>query len=155
MSELNLLLPPSSVLTGVRAGCKREALGIMARHAAKAYELEAQDILDTILERERLGSTGVGNGIAIPHGKLADLDQMVAVVARLEEPVGYDAVDSLPVDLLVMLLAPAQSNAEHLKVLSRISRLLRQEEVRSAMRGAKSGEALHAIVVDNPRHEAA
>lgn len=155
VNELKSLLSPECVLFDYKASCKRDALSAMAECVTGKLNIEAEDILNTILEREHLGSTGVGNGIAIPHGKLAGIDKMIAVLARLEQPVDYDAVDGQPVDILIMLLAPEDSNAEHLKILSKVARLLRKADIRAALRGANSPEALYAIVTDDTQNEAA
>jgi PTS system nitrogen regulatory IIA component len=98
------------------------------------------------MERESLGSTGVGRGVAVPHARLAGLDRMRAVLVRLDKPVAFDAVDGQPVDLLFVLLAPEQSESQHLRALARVSRLFRQSEVREQLRQARTPDALHAIL---------
>ena len=100
-----------------------------------------------MLEREQLGSTGVGKGVAIPHGKIEGLSSVVGVLARLEAPVDFDAVDDQPVDIAFLLLAPANATAAHLKALAKVSRLLRDDDAREALRGAETAEALFAIAV--------
>lgn len=149
------LLSPDGVILNLKACCKREALAGLAARAAALTGLPAETIAATLMEREQLGSTGVGKGVAIPHGKLKDLGAVVGVLARLETPVGFDAVDDQPVDLVFLLLAPANATAAHLKALARVSRLLRDDDARAAMRGAKSAEALFAIAVDPGRSHAA
>ena len=146
MSEMKNLLTPDNIIADLPVHCGRETLTCLARRAAEITGLEARDILDTLMERERLGSTGIGRGIAIPHGKLAGLDHMVGILARAVEPVDFDAVDGKKVDLFFLLLAPAEANALHLKSLSRIARTLRNEDVCEALRGANSSEAMYAIV---------
>lgn len=155
MSEVRSLLSPGTVLVDVRAKSKREVLSFLAGFSAKLCGLQQQDILVTLSDREKLGSTGVGGGIAIPHGKLKGLDKMVGALVQLTEPVDFDAVDDQPVDLVFLLLAPEDANAVHLKTLSRIARLMRSEEIRLAMRGANSAEALYAIVIEQEKPHAA
>ena len=103
-------------------------------------------IYEILTERERLGTTGVGQGIAIPHGRLANLEKIVGLFVRLDTPIEYDAVDKQPVDLIFMLLAPEGAGADHLKALARVSRLLRNQAACEKLRAAKSAEALYAIL---------
>ncbi|NHK29485.1 PTS IIA-like nitrogen regulatory protein PtsN [Parvularcula flava] len=155
MSEIKCMLAPDHVMVDLHANCKREALTLLAQKASKLTGISAETILDTLIAREKLGSTGVGGGVAIPHGKFADLEDMVGIVARLAKPVDFDAVDDQPVDLLFMLLAPESANAMHLKSLSKVARLMRSDEVRAAMRGASSDDALFAIVIEQEKPRAA
>ena len=155
MGEIKCLLAPGNVLIDINAGCKRDALTQLAAKSAEMTGLSAETVLDTLLAREKLGSTGVGGGIAIPHGKFDKLDHMVGIVARLVKPVDFEAVDDQPVDLLFLLLAPEDANAMHLKTLSKVARLMRSEDVRAAMRGAESAEALYAIVIEQEKPRAA
>lgn len=146
MNDIKDLLKPENVIADISvAHCGREILGCMARHASTITGIDAQEILDKLIERERLGSTGIGKGIAIPHGKIEGLNEMVGVLARVSEPVDFDSVDGKKVDLFFLLLAPAEANALHLKSLSRIARTLRSEKVCDALRGAESVEAMYAI----------
>ena len=108
-----------------------------------------------LLERERLGTTGVGSGIAIPHGKLSELDSVKGVFARLEEPIDFDAVDDQPVDLLFLLLAPEDAGADHLKALARVSRLLRDRAMCEKLRGSASKDALYSLLTDSAPSKAA
>ncbi len=155
MSTLDGLIAAERVMVGLKAQCKREALAQIAEKAATEFGGDASQILDVLLEREKLGSTGIGNGVAIPHGKIPGIESMVGYVARLEQPVDFDALDNEPVDLIFALLAPDESDALHLKCLSKIARLLRDEETRQAMRGAKDTEALLAIILEETRSQAA
>ncbi len=155
MSNFNSLLTPERVLVSIKPHCKREALAMIADLAGEQLDLESSDILDTLLARERLGSTGIGNGVAIPHGKLAGLSGMIGFFARLDEPIDFDALDDEPVDLVFVLLAPDESNAMHLKALSKIARLMRDEKTRAALRGAQDAEALLAIILDESQSQAA
>ncbi|MEX6631976.1 PTS sugar transporter subunit IIA [Hyphococcus lacteus] len=149
------LLSPEGVVHNLRAKCKRDALQALADQASVIINRPASDIMATLLEREQLGSTGVGDGVAIPHGKMDDLKKIVGVLARVETPVTFDSVDDQPVDLVFMLLAPANATAAHLKALAKVSRLLRDPEARDALRGAESAEALFAIATSDRKHHAA
>ncbi len=155
MSDISHLLTPERVLVNARANCKREALALLAEKGAEATGQTPEQILAILQERERLGSTGVGEGFAIPHGKVAGLDEMVGVLAHLDTGVEFDAVDDQPVDLFFLLLAPEDASALHLKTLSKVARLMRSEEVRAAMRGASSAEALYAIAIAHEKPRAA
>lgn len=149
------ILKADGVIFNLKARCKREALEIMAETAAKAVDRPASEIIGTLLQREQLGSTGVGDGVAIPHGKIDGLRQITGVLARLETPVSFDAVDDQPVDLIFLLLAPANATAAHLKALAKVSRLLRSTETREALRGADSAEALFALATAVEKTDAA
>ena len=155
MSEMKAVLSQDDVIAGMPAQCGREILSCLARHASERTGIDAQEILDTLMERERLGSTGIGRGIAIPHGKLQGLDKMVGILARLDQPVDFDAVDGQPVDLFFLLLAPLDASALHLKTLSRIARTLRNAETCEALRGASSAEAMYAILTADEQTAAA
>ncbi len=152
---LEELLSPQGVIHNLRAKCKREALQALAERAGSLVGRPASDILTTLLEREQLGSTGVGDGVALPHGKMEGLGKIVGVLARLETPVSFDALDDQPVDLIFMLLAPANATAAHLKALAKVSRLFRDEDARDALRGADTAEALFAIATADQKHHAA
>ena len=144
--EIADLLSLSGVLDDVRAGSKKQALQELSAIAAAQTEQEERAVLDLLLARERLGSTGVGAGVAIPHGKLAGLTRISAVFARLREPIDYDAVDGKPVDLILLLLAPDSAGSDHLKALALVSRLLRDHRVCARLRGADNAEALYAVL---------
>lgn len=152
---LEVLLSPQGVIPCLKACCKREVLSALAEAAAGLVDAPAEAILKTLLEREQLGSTGVGEGVAIPHGKIEGLSRIVGLLARLENPVDFDAVDDQPVDLVFLLLAPANATAAHLKALAKVSRLLRDDEARAALRGADTAEALLAIAVSDRKSDAA
>lgn len=152
---LHDLLTIDRVLPHLKARCKREALAALADAAAAVVDRPAPVILDTLLERERLGSTGVGDGVAIPHGKLDGLTGMVGILARLDKAVDYEAVDERPVDLVFLLLAPTNASAAHLKALARVSRMLRNAEVRKALRGADTADAILAVVTAEEKSHAA
>ncbi len=146
--EIADLLSLDDVVDSLKAGSKKQALQELSAIAAARTTKDERTILDLLLARERLGSTGVGAGIAIPHGKLDDLPQVSAVFARLREPIEFDAIDERPVDLVFLLLAPEQAGSDHLKALALVSRLLRDERVCARLRGADSAEALYAVLTD-------
>ena len=142
------LLAPDGVLAPLKAQSKKQLLQELAARAHAQTRLPEKNIFETLIERERLGTTGVGAGIAIPHGRMAGLATITGVFARLENGIDYDAVDSQPVDLVFMLLAPENAGADHLKALARVSRLLRNQPVCEKLRAAKSAEAIYAILTD-------
>ena len=142
------LLRPEGVVAALKVQGKKQLLQDLSVRAAAIVRLPDRRIFETLNERERLGTTGVGQGIAIPHGRLADIDKITGVFARLDPPIEYDAVDSQPVDLVFMLLAPEGAGADHLKALARVSRLLRNQTVCEKLRAAKSAEALYALLTE-------
>ncbi len=143
------LISPQAILPNLKAGNKKQALQEMARKASELTGQHERAIFDVLLERERLGTTGVGHGIAIPHGKLSSLDRVHGVFARLERPIDFDAIDEQPVDLIFLLLAPEQAGADHLKALARVSRLLRDQSMCEKLRGAESGDAMYALLTQH------
>ena len=146
--EIEDLITPAGVIPKLRATGKKQALQELAKRAAEVTGLHERAIFDVLLERERLGSTGVGNGIAIPHGKLAELQKLHGVFARLASPIDFDSVDDQPVDLVFLLLAPEAAGADHLKALARVSRLLRDRTVCEKLRGANSADAIYALLTE-------
>lgn len=146
--EISDLLQPDAVMT-LKASSKKQVLQELAKKAASITGLGERKIFDTLLERERLGTTGVGNGIAIPHGKLAELKSLHGVFARLEKPVDFEAIDDHPVDLVFLLLAPEQAGADHLKALARVSRLLRDSSNCDKLRGATSTDGLYMVLTQS------
>lgn len=153
--DLSDLIEVSAVLPALKANSKKQLLQLLAEKAASATGLPERAIFDTILQRERLGSTGVGNGIAIPHGKLAGVERITGVFARLEQPVEFEALDDQPVDLVFLLLAPEGAGADHLKALSRIARVLREGETVRKIRGTKDAAAIHTFLAQSPTSNAA
>ena len=139
----------------LRATSKKQALQDLARRAAQTSGQNERAIFDVLMERERLGTTGVGNGIAIPHGKLSSLDRLHGLFARLDHPIDFDAIDERPVDLIFLLLAPESAGADHLKALARVSRLLRDKTACEKLRGTEDQEALYALLVDTANSRAA
>lgn len=144
--DLTDLLKPESIMPNVRVGSKKQLLQAMAERAAKLTGLAEREIFDTIQQRERLGSTGVGNGIAIPHGKIAQADRLVGVFARLETGIAFEALDDQPVDIAFLLIAPESAGADHLKALSRIARVLRNEEIVDKIRGTIDAAAIYQLL---------
>ncbi len=153
--EIADLLPPEGVLAKLKSKSKKQALQELARRAADLTGVPERKIFDVLVERERLGTTGVGQGIAIPHGKLADLEDIHALFARLEQPIDFESIDEQPVDLIFVLLAPESAGADHLKALARISRLLRDATICDKLRGTDDNEALYALLTDSATHHAA
>ena len=147
--EISDLLTAESVVPKLSVTSKKQALQELAKRAQAVTSLEERRIFDTLLERERLGTTGVGNGIAIPHGKIAELDGLYGVFARLEKPIDFDSVDEQPVDLVFLLLAPESAGADHLKALARVSRLLRDQAVCAKLRGSDNADALFSLLTEN------
>ena len=153
--EIVDLIGPDSVIANLKATSKKQALQELATQAAALTGIEGRVIFDTLLERERLGTTGVGQGVAIPHGKLADLDRLVGICARLDHSIDFESVDEQPVDLIFLLLAPEDAGADHLKALARVSRLLREQTVCEKLRGSDRAEAIYALLTDSMASRAA
>jgi len=155
VDEIAELIAPENVIDHLKAGSKKQVLQELAKRAAGLTGMKERAIFDVLLERERLGTTGVGGGVAIPHGKLPDLDRIYGMFARLETPIDFDAVDEQPVDLIFLLLAPESAGADHLKSLARVSRLLRNKETCDKLRGSERGKALYALLTGAAESEAA
>ena len=153
--DLVELLTPDGVVANSRASSKKQILQDLARKAAELTGGDERAIFDVVLERERLGSTGVGNGIAIPHGKLPGLKRLAAVFARPEKPVDFEAIDEQPVDLVFLLLAPEGAGADHLKALAKVSRLLRDKRMCDKLRGSDKAEAIYALIAEHAASHAA
>ena len=146
--DLGDLIKPEGVIASLKAKSKKQALQDLASKASTITGFEARLILETLLQRERLGSTGVGRGIAIPHGRLAGLNRIVSVFAKLDEPIAFDAMDGEPVDLIFLLLAPEHAGADHLKALARISRLIRDPMAIEKLRSSRDRAALYAVLTE-------
>ncbi|QGP79621.1 PTS sugar transporter subunit IIA [Sphingobium sp. CAP-1] len=155
MVHFNDIVAPEALATGLAANGKKALFQKIAALAACAYGLEADEVGDALFERERLGSTGFGGGVAIPHAKIPGLDKMCGVVVLLDPAVPFDAVDEAPVDVVFALLSPVDSGAEHLKTLARVSRYLRDENTVARLRGAQSTGALHALLAGGEARDAA
>lgn len=149
------MLSPEGVLPALRVTSKKQALQELARRAADVTGQPERAIFEVLVERERLGTTGVGYGIAIPHGKLSELDRLHCLFARLETPVEFDSIDEQPVDLICVLLAPEKAGADHLKALARVSRLLRDKTICDKLRGTDSRDGLYAILTESAASHAA
>ncbi|MGV3553477.1 PTS IIA-like nitrogen regulatory protein PtsN [Rhizobium sp.] len=140
------ILQPEGIIPALRVHTKKQLLVELAATASKIIGLPERDIFDVVLQRERLGSTGVGAGIAIPHGKLKGLTKITGVFARLETPVDFESLDDQPVDLVFMLLAPEGAGADHLKALSRIARALRDQDLVARLRSSDTVPAIEACL---------
>jgi len=153
--EINDLISSEQVVASLRVTSKKQALQELARRAAEISGEHERAVFDVLMERERLGTTGVGNGIAIPHGKLASLDRLHGLFARLDQPVDFQAIDDQPVDLIFLLLAPESAGADHLKALARVSRLLRDKAICKKLRGTDTPDGLFAILTESMETRAA
>src|SRR3954471_2858630 len=147
--EISDLLQPESIVAHLKAGNNKQALQELARHASTITGVNDRKIFETLMERERLGTTGVGNGIAIPHGKLPEFKRLYGLFARVDRPIDFDAIDEQPVDLIFLLLAPEGAGADHLKALARVSRLLRDASMCEKLRGAESADGLYMLLTQS------
>ena len=153
--QLSEFLDFDAIRVDLTAGNKRQLLNQLAQIAASRLSLDPSLIADVIAERERLGSTGFGGGVAIPHGKLDKIDRIYAMVARLAAPVDYKAIDGQPVDLAFLLLSPPNAVAEHLKALAAVSRLVRHGGIVDKLRGARTRNAMAAVLIGAEERDAA
>ena len=149
MEIADLLRGPDAVLACVKASGKKALLAELAAKAAQLYKLNERPLFDRLLERERLGSTGIGGGIAIPHGRMGELEKPVGLFARLGQPVDFDSIDERPVDTVFLLLAPEGAGADHLKALARVSRLLRDRGLVDKLRATENADALYALLIES------
>jgi PTS system nitrogen regulatory IIA component len=149
-------LSSDSVVFSLRARAKRQILQELSAQAVRRLPaLDEQAVFETLLQRERLGSTGIGEGVAIPHGKLPGLDRLFGLVARLERAVDFEALDGQPVDIAFLLLAPEGAGAEHLKALAQVARLLREPGILERIRAARDASALYALLTHTSASQAA
>jgi len=153
--DLSDLVVPDAILPALKANSKKQVLQAIAEKAAAMTGVQEKDILETLIKREKLGSTGVGGGIAIPHGKLRGLDRIFGLFARLAKPIDFEALDEHPVDLIFLLLAPESAGADHLKALARIARLFREPGVVGKLRASSDASALYAVLTEGATHHAA
>ena len=153
--DLGDLIVPEAILPALKATSKKQVLQELSERAAEQTGLSEREIFETVLQRERLGSTGVGNGIAIPHGKLSNLTRLVGVFGRLSRPIEFDALDDQPVDLVFLLLAPEGAGADHLKALSKIARLLRNPETVARLRSSRDSETIYSLMTESRSPHAA
>lgn len=155
MVSLNDLVQPEAVIGSLKANSKKQALLELAQTAANVSGIDAREIADALTQRERLGSTGIGGGIAIPHGKLAKCERIFGVFARLDRPIEFEALDDAPVDLIFLLIAPENAGADHLNALSRAARVLRNQSLLSTLRSTRDPSALYSILTRAPTPNAA
>lgn len=153
--QLAQFLDFDSVRVGVSANSKRALLQQLANVAAQRLGLPSDAVQACITQREKLGTTGFGNGVAIPHGKLDGIPSLYALVARLAEPVDYKAIDGQPVDIVFLLLSPLDAGAEHLKALAAVSRVVRHPATLEKLRGARSRDAFAAVLMGTDERDAA
>ena len=144
--SLTDLIAPNAVIPVLKVTSKKQAIQELAAQAGQLTGHNDRTISEILLQREKLGSTGVGNGIAIPHGKLPKLGKLFGLFARLDRPIDFEALDGQPVDLIFLLLAPESAGADHLKALARIARLLRDPDIGQKLRGSHDAEALYAVL---------
>ena len=153
--EIADLITPRGVVAQLRAANKKQALQDLAKRASVVTGIQERTIYDVLIERERLGTTGIGMGIGIPHGRLPGLTKLYGLFARLERAIPFEAIHEQPVDLLFLLLAPEAAGADHLKALALVSRLLRDRTVCEKLRGTDSADALYALLTDRTATQAA
>src|SRR4249920_196154 len=149
------LVSPNAIIPAMKVNGKKQALQEIAAKAASLTGQNEKAILEILLQREKLGSTGVGNGVAIPHGKLPKLGRLFGLFARLQRPIDFEALDNQPVDLIFLLLAPEAAGADHLKALARVARQLRDPEIARRLRESTDVDALHAVLAMPPASTAA
>ena len=153
--DIGDLLAQDGIVLRSGASSKRQALHVVAEAAAQAMGMDENRVIDALLEREALSSTGLGSGVAVPHARIEGLTQVRAVFVRLDTPVAYGSVDDRPVDLLFALFAPPRDGAEHLRALAAVSRAMRSPELREKLRQARTLDAVHALFVKNAPADAA
>ncbi len=153
--DLATILKPAAVKVIGKTSSKKRLFMDLGDIAASAYGLNAEEIVDALLERESLGPTGVGNGVALPHARMPDLEEVVGVFVRLENPVDFDSVDRQPVDLVFGLFAPKEAGVEHLKALALVSRTMRDSSICAKLRANSDPATLHAILTEGPASRAA
>ena len=153
--RLTDFVTPEAVVANLKASNKKQLLLELSERAAKLSGVSAREIFDALLHRERLGSTGIGEGLAIPHGKLTKVKSIFGLFARLERPIDFDSLDGAPVDLVFLLLAPEASGADHLKALACVARLLRDPGLVSALRATRNSEALFSLMAEQSKPYAA
>jgi PTS system nitrogen regulatory IIA component len=145
--DIGDLLAPQGVVLRRGASSKRQALHVVAEAAAQALGMDEGRVFDALLEREALGSTGLGSGVAVPHARLSGMERVTGVFVRLDAPVAYEAVDDRPVDLMFALFAPPSDGAEHLRALAAVSRAMRSPELREQLLQARTADAIRALFV--------
>lgn len=149
------LIAPNAIVPALKVNNKKQAIQELAARAAELTGQNERAILEILLQREKLGSTGVGSGVAIPHGKLPKLGRLFGLFARLQRPIDFEALDGQPVDLIFLLLAPEAAGADHLKALARVARLLRDPNIARRLRESSDADALYAVLSLPPASSAA
>lgn len=144
------IVAPGAVIPALKVNGKKQALQELSARAAALSGLSERVIFDTLQQREKLGSTGIGHGIAIPHGKLPKLERLFGLFARLDRPIDFESLDGQPVDLIFLLLAPEGAGADHLKALARVARLLRDPDIAHKLRESRDSDALYAVLAMTP-----
>ena len=155
MDDFSDILSPDAVIAGLVVRGKKALFQLLGETAAGVIALDPKLVVDRLAERERLGSTGFGGGVAIPHGKIDGLERVVGIFVQLDQPVDFRAIDDLPVDLVFALLSPPQAGVDHLKALARVSRRLRDRAFVAKLRGAGSPDALYALLASDESRDAA
>ncbi len=153
--DLSDLVNPQGVVANLKVSGKKQLLQELAQRMAGIAHVAERTIFETLLERERLGTTGVGQGIAIPHARLPGIDKIFGMFARLAEPIDFDSIDDQPVDLVFLLIAPEGAGADHLKALARVSRLLRNQATCEKLRAAQDTAAIYALLTEPAASQAA
>ena len=143
------LLTPAAVISPLRANGKKQALQELSQHAARLTGLPERELFEALLQRERLGSTGIGDGIAIPHGRMPGADRLIGIFARADKPIDFEALDGQPVDIVFVLIAPEGAGADHLKALARVARVLRNHAVLEQIRQTRDPAAIYAILSES------
>jgi PTS system nitrogen regulatory IIA component len=149
------LLTPEAILPSLKATTKKQAMLELSEKAAELSGLPAREIFDALLHRERLGSTGIGDGVAIPHGKLSKIKSIFGVFARLERPIDFEALDGAPVDLIFVLITPEAAGADHLKALACVARMLRDPPMVATIRATRDASALYSLISRSSKPHAA
>jgi nitrogen PTS system EIIA component len=144
------LVAPQAIIPALRVNSKKQALQELATRASALCGRSEREVFEVLMQRERLGSTGIGGGIAIPHGKLAKLARLFGLFARLERAIDFEALDGQPIDLMFLLLAPEAAGADHLKALAQVARLLRDPETARKLRESNDEESIYAVLTAPP-----
>ena len=153
--DLTDLLSLDAIIPGLKAVSKKQVIQGIAERAAKVAGLPERAVFDSMLQRERLGSTGVGRGVAIPHSRMENCDHLVGIFARLERPVDFEAIDDMPVDIVFALIAPEGAGADHLKALAKVARVLRDPAIVAKLRASRDQAALYTLLTQGPASNAA
>lgn len=144
--DLSDVIRQDAVIASLKANSKKQAIQELSERAGTLLSIPSRDIFDHLLQRERLGSTGISQGVAIPHAKIANLNGLFGMFARLDKPIDFDAIDDEPVDLIFLLLAPEAAGADHLKALARVARLMREPGVAQKLRASRDAAAIYAVL---------